>query len=71
MKARLTARRPAEVARQVEMLIRHGHRSFVLCRVDDGGMLDLERLGAARYAAGLQSNVELEAETSAAAAAAR
>ncbi len=53
------------------MLIRHGHRSFVLCRVDDGGMLDLERLGAARYAAGLQSNVELEAETSAAAAAAR
>ncbi len=70
MRARLTAIRPIEVARQVEMLTRDGHRrSFVLCRVDNGGMLDLERLGAARYAAGLQSKVELEAETSAAAAA--
>jgi hypothetical protein len=32
-------------------------------------MLDQERLGAARYAAGLQSTVELEAEAAAVAAA--
>jgi hypothetical protein len=43
----------------------------VLRRIDHGGMLDLERLGAARYAAGLQSTVGLEAETPAAVAAAR
>jgi hypothetical protein len=57
---RITARRPADVARQVEALARAGHRRFVITSIDRGGMLDLERLGAARYAAGLQSNVELE-----------
>jgi hypothetical protein len=58
---RVRARRPADVAREVERLVREGHRTFVLVSVDGGGMLDLERLGAARYAAGLHSKVELEA----------
>src|SRR5229473_877325 len=35
--------------------------SFVLRDIAGGGMLDQERLGAARYAAGLHANVELEA----------
>jgi hypothetical protein len=67
----VTARRPEDVAREVELLIRNGCRAFVISRIDHGGMLDQERLGAARYAAGLQSTVELEAETPAAAAAVR
>ena len=69
--ALITSRRPSDVARQVERLARDGHRSFVVCPVDGGGMLDLERLGAARYAAGLQSKVELGVETPVAVAAAR
>ena len=68
---RVTAQRPVDVAREVERLVRQGHRIFTLSRVDRGGMLDLERLGAARYAAGLQSLVALEEEIPAAAAAAR
>ena len=68
---RVTAQRPVDVAREVERLVRQGHRVFTLSRVDRGGMLDLERLGAARYAAGLQSLVALEEEIPAAAAAAR
>lgn len=51
--------------------MRAGTCEFVLARIDHGGMLDQERLGAARYAAGLQSKVELEAETPAAVAATR
>ena len=68
---RVTARRPADVARKVDELARAGHRSFVLLSIDHGGMLDQERLGAARYAAGLQSKVELEAEAPTALAIAR
>jgi hypothetical protein len=68
---RIAARKPAEVARQVERLARTGVRSFVIATIDHGGMLDLERMGAARYAAGLQSVVELEEERPAAVAAAR
>ena len=68
---RITGRRPTEVAREVEELLRAGHHSFVLSSVDHGGMLDQERLGAARYAAGIQSAVALEEETPAAVAAAR
>ena len=68
---RIAEGRPADVAREVERLLHAGHRSFVLTRIDRGGMLDLERLGAARYAAGLQSSVELEEETPAAVAASR
>ncbi len=68
---KITATRPADVARQVEALVHAGHRSFVLSSLDHGGMLDLERLGAARYAAGLQSNVELEASAPTALAIAR
>lgn len=56
----IEARRPADVARQIEALVGSGCRAFVLSRLDGGGTLDLERLGAARYAAGLQATVELE-----------
>ena len=68
---RINARRPEDVARDVERLRRDGRRVFSLIRIDHGGMLDQERLGAARYAAGLHSKVELEAETPAPAAAVR
>ncbi len=68
---RITARRPADVAREVEALFRNGERAFVIARIDHGGMLDRERLGAARYTAGLQSKVELEAEAPIALAIAR
>jgi hypothetical protein len=60
-RAYVTVRRPADVAREVESLVANGCREFVLRRMDSGGTLDLERLGAARYAAGLQSLVVLEA----------
>jgi hypothetical protein len=69
--ALVTARRPAEVARNVEDLFGKGERRFVLSRIDHGSMLDQERLGAARYAAGVESVVELEEETPVAVAAAR
>lgn len=68
---RIAARRPEQVAVEVERLAREGCRLFIVTRIDHGGMLDRERLGAARYAAGLQSKVELEEDTPAAAAAAR
>jgi hypothetical protein len=61
--ARIDARRPSDVALEVEAALQRGCRRFVLRRVDSGGMVDLERLGAARYAAGLQSVVELDEET--------
>jgi len=64
----IDARRPADVARQVERQRRSGCLQFVLRQLDGGGMLDLERLGAARYAAGLQAEVELEDARSVAAA---
>ncbi|HKW70560.1 MAG TPA: hypothetical protein VJP81_08245 [Candidatus Dormibacteraeota bacterium] len=68
---KITARRPEDVAGEVELCVREGCRVFAVARIDHGGMLDRERLGAARYAAGLQSTVELEAETPAEAAAVR
>ena len=68
---RITERRPVAVAREVERLAAEGHLRFELTTVDHGGMLDRERLGAARYAAGLQSKVELEAEAPTALAIAR
>ena len=68
---RITARKPQDVARDVERLTRAGENMFVLSRIDHGGMLDMERLGAARYGAGVQSNVELEAEAPTALAMAR
>ena len=67
----IRARRPAEVAREVERHAKRGAKSFLISRIDNGGMLDRERLGAARYAAGLHSEVELDPETPAALAAAR
>lgn len=65
MTAYITAERPVDVAHDVERWSKRGCRSFVLRRVNGGGVLDLERLGAARYAAGLHAEVELEGEASA------
>lgn len=56
----VATRRPADVAREVERMRKAGCTRFVVRPLDGGGMLDLERLGAARYAAGLQAEVELE-----------
>lgn len=63
MNPNISAVRPQDVAREVERLRRRGCRTFVLRAVAHGGMLDRERLGAARYAAGLQAEVVLEPET--------
>jgi hypothetical protein len=68
---KVSARRPVDVAREVEALVRDGHRTFQLSSLDHGGMLDRERLGAARYATGLQSKVELEVSAPTALAIAR
>jgi hypothetical protein len=64
MRAYITARLPWEVARDVERWRKRGCRSFVLRQIAGGGLLDRERLGAARYAAGLQADVELEGDAS-------
>jgi len=64
MSAYITGRTPHAVAREVESLFRAGCRSYIVREIAAGGMLDLERLGAARYAAGLQSVVELEDQSS-------
>ena len=58
--AYITSRTPADVAKEVEAKYAAGCRRFLVDELDGGGMLDLERLGAARYAAGLQAEVELE-----------
>ncbi len=59
--ALITAVRPTDVAREVETILEHDDVSrFLLRPVANGGMLDQERLGAARYAAGFQAVVELE-----------
>jgi len=60
MRAYITARKPEDVAKEVDRWTRRGCHSFVLRRVAGGQMRDQERLGAARYAAGLQADVELE-----------
>jgi len=60
MGAYIVAARPRDVAVEVEAAKERGCTSFTLRSVDHGGMLDLERLGAARYAAGVQAVVELE-----------
>jgi hypothetical protein len=58
--AYITSVSPRDVAAEVERGLARGCRSFVLQVVAYGGMLDQERLGAARYAAGFQSDVALE-----------
>lgn len=62
MRAYITARKPSEVALDVERWRKRGCGSFILRRIDGGGLVDRERLGAARYAAGLQVDVELEGD---------
>ena len=64
MRAYITAGRPSDVALEIERWRRRGCTSFVLREIDAGGMLDRERLGAARYAAGIQADVELEGDVS-------
>jgi hypothetical protein len=64
MRAYITARRPADVARDVAGWRKRGCGSFVLRKAGGGRELDQERLGAARYAAGLQADVELEGDAS-------
>ena len=64
MRAYIIARRPSDVANEVERWRKRGCRSFVLRQMNAGGELDRERLGAARYAAGLQAVVELEGDAS-------
>ena len=57
----ISAIRPQDVARDVEAMLQRGNvNRFVLRPVARGGMLDQERLGAARYAAGVQAVVEFE-----------
>lgn len=60
MVAYIEAARPQDVALEVAAWLTRGCRTFTLRSIDRGGMLDRERLGAARYAAGVQSVVELE-----------
>ncbi|TME91216.1 MAG: hypothetical protein E6I34_11620 [Chloroflexi bacterium] len=67
MDFRINAVRPHDVAREVERLLKRGAHEFVLEPIAHGGMLDQERLGAARYAAGLQAEVKLAVEVPAAA----
>ena len=69
--AYIEATRPQDVVLEVEAWVRRGSRDFTLRSIDHGGMLDRERLGAARYAAGVQAGVRLEADEPAAAASAR
>lgn len=64
----ITARKPLDVAREIELLLERGCDCFVVRPIDHGGMLDLERLGAARYTAGLDLRVVLEEEVIPAAA---
>ncbi len=63
----ISAVRPRQVAEEVEAARRRGCTEFRLRSIDAGGTLDLERLGAARYAAGVQTVVELEVAEGAAA----
>jgi len=65
----ITVIHPEQVAREVERQVKLGCRWFVLRPVAGGGMLDQERLGAARYAAGIQAVVELESLANVSAAA--
>jgi hypothetical protein len=64
MRAYVTSSRPSDVALDIERWRKRGCTSFVLRAIDNGGMLDRERLGAARYAAGIQADVELEGDAS-------
>jgi hypothetical protein len=64
MRAYITARKPEDVARDVDSWRKRGCESFVLRQVGSGGLLDQERLGAARYTAGLHAEVELEGDGS-------
>ena len=64
MRAYITAPKPTDIAREVERLRQEGCRAFLVSRIGGDGMLDRERLGAARYAAGLQAQVALEDEPS-------
>jgi muconate cycloisomerase len=58
--ALITATRPADVAAEVERAAGLGFRAFKLKAANAGGSLDLERLGAARWAAGRGAELRLD-----------
>lgn len=58
--ALLTAVRPDLVARQTEQGAAAGFRTFKLKAANRGGILDQERLGAARWAAGREVRIRLD-----------
>ena len=60
----ITARRPVDVAHEVDVMLKEGCKKLILRCVGGGDMLDRERLGAARYVAGVQVDVELEGQAS-------
>jgi hypothetical protein len=62
--AYITARRPSDVAREVEVMMQDGCDRFIIRSLANGDMLDRERLGAARYAAGVHAEVKLEGQSS-------
>ena len=62
--AYISALRPVDVARDVEVMLKDGCEKFILRPVANGEMLDRERLGAARYAAGVHADVELDGQAS-------
>jgi O-succinylbenzoate synthase len=51
---------PADVAREIERAGAAGFRCFKLKAVNGGGALDLERVGAARWAAGRDAELRLD-----------
>ncbi len=60
---RVAATSPAAVAREVEAGASAGFRTFDLLAEAGGGAFDLERLGAARWAAGPRAVLRLELGT--------
>lgn len=58
--ALVTSDRPAEVAREVERLAMAGFEAFKLKALAGAGPLDLERLGAARWAGGRGARLRLD-----------
>ncbi len=58
--ALITEARPDRLAREVERLAGAGFGCFKLKAANRGGMLDQERLGAARWAAGRQARLRLD-----------
>ena len=52
--------RPAEVAEEVRLAAGRGFQAFKLKSLDGGGMLDQERMGAARWSAGREARLRID-----------